>query len=513
MSMSKDDLINQFKKFLEFNDYEEKDVDEDLINEFFTDVFYDVEDEKDIDASNDAEEEIRRKYLGESKKVEEMKLQEANESKYKQRFIDYCKGKVEDLGTLQVINDDYDEEYDDEEDKYTEYQIGLISSDYDQANPAYVLFPEDDDVLKVADKDGNLIVDNAMSDIIEEAKEMSFDKIDTSLYDEIIEYWDEHYMDDAMELDDVDKSQREKIEREFKCPKGFYYNVISRNGGADVEVYCDDIRDLKATTTTMKDTEYVQDYFDIDGLWEVNIVDENGNYKGRVYANGWREAMDKLKDEYNKVKGKKQESKKITESEEKNQSELEHTINVWAIDEENLRFEDPEELAEVYFDALSDTGELEGFGYTEADKEEVLNIIENVIYDVQDQVGDIYTIAENYDGNMSNDTLEDEEWQQIYENAPEIFKDALRARADYMADSWGTVPDRVWDWLDRSVDEQIGFNGYNPAFIIDNVLVNGSYGDFDDFKDENETDEEFIEREQDNCLEIYPEERFIIYSI
>ena len=49
--------------------------------------------------------------------------------------------------------------------------------------------------------------------------------------------------------------------------------------------------------------------------------------------------------------------------------------------------------------------------------------------------------------------------------------------------------------------------------VIDNVIVNGSYGRFDDYKDKDETDEEFIAREENNCYRIFPEERFIIYSL
>ena len=65
----------------------------------------------------------------------------------------------------------------------------------------------------------------------------------------------------------------------------------------------------------------------------------------------------------------------------------------------------------------------------------------------------------------------------------------------------------------ENVDEQLGFINYSPMAVIDNVIINGSYGDFDDFKDENESDEDFIAREEDNCYRIFPEERFIIYSL
>ena len=82
-----------------------------------------------------------------------------------------------------------------------------------------------------------------------------------------------------------------KIEKEFKLPEPFKYNVISRNGGADVEIYTPNISDLRATTTTMKGTKHIQEWFDIDGLWQVNILDDNGNFKKYEYVTGWQNAI------------------------------------------------------------------------------------------------------------------------------------------------------------------------------------------------------------------------------
>ena len=149
-----------------------------------------------------------------------------------------------------------------------------------------------------------------------QAMDYTFTAIDTEFYNNLLEYWDELYLDDVMELDDVDKESREKIQRELKLPEHFSYNINSRAGGADVEVYNDTYRDLKATTTTMKDGEHVQEYFDIDGLWEVNTLNEDGKYKGKVYANGWQEAVKILQDEYNKCQATVNESKKVESEDE-----------------------------------------------------------------------------------------------------------------------------------------------------------------------------------------------------
>ena len=243
-------------------------------------------------------------------RLKKVKTENAEINQYKQRFIDYCKGKVEDLGTL-ILSGEDDED---------ELPIALISNQYSQAKPAYILLPEDD-VLMVSDKNGKVFIDSPMSNVIGEVQEMKFDKIDTEFYNQVLEDWDDFYMDDAFELNDVDKAQREKIQNEFKCPEHFDYNVISRAGGADVEVYCKDISDLKAMTTTMNENgDYVQTYFDIDGLWQVNEVDENGKYVKHLYINGWQEAMNTLVQQYNKVKGII-ESKKVKKENKQNITE------------------------------------------------------------------------------------------------------------------------------------------------------------------------------------------------
>ena len=114
---------------------------------------------------------------------------------------------------------------------------------------------------------------------------------------------------------------------------------------------------------------------------------------------------------------------------------------------------------------------------------------------------------------MATDTLEEFEWEEVYENAPEIYKQALRARDNYQSESFPTIPEEVWEYIDESIDEKIGFTSYDPSVVVDNIAINGDYGDFDNYKDEDETDEEFINRVEDECIRIYPEERFVIFTI
>ena len=332
---SKEDLLNNNSKLNEskmadidamVNDFEtmvsnmNAEVNDELINEYFTDVFYDIEDEEDMDIANEAERTIREKYniktecKTENYKIENksVKTESDESSKYKQRFIDYCKDKVKDLG--QVTN--MSEEDIESNSLADNLNICLIEPE----------FRGDKDVRVLSDDDGGCICVNQSGEIIfnggamwsidAQAMDYTFTAIDTEFYNNLLEYWDELYLDDVMELDDVDKESREKIQRELKLPEHFSYNINSRAGGADVEVYNDTYRDLKATTTTMKDGEHVQEYFDIDGLWEVNTLNEDGKYKDKVYANGWQEAVKILQDEYNKLQATVNESKKVESEDE-----------------------------------------------------------------------------------------------------------------------------------------------------------------------------------------------------
>ncbi len=79
------------------------------------------------------------------------------------------------------------------------------------------------------------------------------------------------------------------------------------------------------------------------------------------------------------------------------------------------------------------------------------------------------------------------------------------------------IPDLVWDYFMEYIDD--GCMEYadpehtTPNYVVDNLAVNGSYGDFDNYKKEGETDEEFIERAEDEALVVFEKERFVIYSL
>lgn len=198
---------------------------------------------------------------------------------------------------------------------------------------------------------------------------------------------------------------------------------------------------------------------------------------------------------------------------EKNEQGIRDLIQSWCENDEDVIYKDAEDVANEFADTVMVSENLESYGYSDEDRDEIYGIALEVVDNYIAENQDIYTVAEEWDGNGYTNTLEDYEWEEIFRNAPETYKGALDARAGWVKGWWGELPDLVWNELMENVDEQLGFINFSPMAVIDNVLVNGSYGDFDDYKDENETDEEFIEREEDNCYRIFPEERFIIYSL
>lgn len=76
-----------------------------------------------------------------------------------------------------------------------------------------------------------------------------------------------------------------------------------------------------------------------------------------------------------------------------------------------------------------------------------------------------------------------------------------------------TIPDIVWDYFINSLEEGIIPYNTSPSYVVDNIAVNGDYGNFEDMKYPGETDEEFIERIKDDCLYIDIENKFAIISL
>ena len=90
----------------------------------------------------------------------------------------------------------------------------------------------------------------------------------------------------------------------------------------------------------------------------------------------------------------------------------------------------------------------------------------------------------------------------------------LDARRNFVAEHYNwKIPDCLWDYFCEVIEEcGVGSNA-NPNYIVDNAIVNGDYGDFDEYKDTDESDEDFIERVKDDVFYINPTERIVCYSI
>jgi hypothetical protein len=86
----------------------------------------------------------------------------------------------------------------------------------------------------------------------------------------------------------------------------------------------------------------------------------------------------------------------------------------------------------------------------------------------------------------------------------EFVEEALQSRYDEVRDRWGKLEDEdldtLWEYLLEAIVDNGGPGDKTVMEIVDNFLVNGDYNYIDEYKDENETDEDFLERKQDEIL-------------
>lgn len=244
-------------------------------------------------------------------------------------------------------------------------------------------------------------------------------------------------------------------------------------------------------------------------LQDLETLKSNYEY---LYMEGNRDFNRSSLVELSKIKTKKVNENKLEEDIEM-EDKLRDLIQTWCEGDEEILYSDVDEVTDNYTDTFVSSEDLEEYGYDDNDYDTIRQIVFEVVDTFIAENRDIYSQAEEWDGNGYTNNLDDIEWQEIFENAPDVYKQALDRRAGWVKDWLGEMPDLVWNELEENVDEQLGFINYNPMAVIDNVIVNGSYGSFDDYKGEDETDEEFIAREENNCYRIFPEERFIIYSL
>jgi hypothetical protein len=97
----------------------------------------------------------------------------------------------------------------------------------------------------------------------------------------------------------------------------------------------------------------------------------------------------------------------------------------------------------------------------------------------------------------------------------EDYIDLLKARRDFVVEKygWREMPECLWDYFTEIIRE-CGIGGdTSPSNIMDNAIVNGDWGDFDDYMQKDETDEDFVRRVENETMFIDENERIVCFSI
>ena len=77
------------------------------------------------------------------------------------------------------------------------------------------------------------------------------------------------------------------------------------------------------------------------------------------------------------------------------------------------------------------------------------------------------------------------------------------------------MPDCVWDYYINLLRDNEGcdrIKNNDPQIIVDNLFVNGDWGDYSNYKSALETDEEFELRAISEGAVVFPDERIVIYK-
>lgn len=75
------------------------------------------------------------------------------------------------------------------------------------------------------------------------------------------------------------------------------------------------------------------------------------------------------------------------------------------------------------------------------------------------------------------------------------------------------IPDCLWEYFCECIKDTGVYGNNRPDIVVDNAIINGDWGDFDDYKQKFETDEDFIKRVEDNVFYINKDERVVCFSI
>lgn len=95
----------------------------------------------------------------------------------------------------------------------------------------------------------------------------------------------------------------------------------------------------------------------------------------------------------------------------------------------------------------------------------------------------------------------------------DLFEELLDERRKLFCDE--CIPDCVWNYyIDRLKDNggcHLSCNNY-PHVIVDNLYINGNWGDYSDYKSALESDDEFELRAISEGAIVFPDERIVIYK-
>lgn len=90
----------------------------------------------------------------------------------------------------------------------------------------------------------------------------------------------------------------------------------------------------------------------------------------------------------------------------------------------------------------------------------------------------------------------------------------LNERRNFIAEHYNwRIPDCLWNYFCEIIEECGVYGNTNPSYVVDNAVINGDFGSFDEYKQDDETDEEFISRISDDAFYINKDERIVCFRI
>ena len=96
----------------------------------------------------------------------------------------------------------------------------------------------------------------------------------------------------------------------------------------------------------------------------------------------------------------------------------------------------------------------------------------------------------------------------------EDYIDLLDQRRNLVEEHYNWhIPDCLWDYFCELIRECGISNDNRPDVVVDNVIINGDWGYFDDYKSKDETDDDFVLRNEDRALYLNQEERIVCFSL